>query len=159
MVTRAWEVAGSVPDPELPMLTIADLGILREAHAEGDRAVVTITPTYSGCPAMEAIRADVAKALSREGFGDVEIHTVYSPAWTTDWMSAEAKAKLSAARVAPPGAVPASRRLPLLSPDAPHCPRCSASDVEEISRFGPAACLSLWRCRSCAEPFEHFKAH
>lgn len=155
--TRVFEIAGSVLDPELPAVTIAELGILREAADDGDTATVTITPTYSGCPAMETIRADIAAALRRAGYAQVEIRTVYAPAWTTDWVSADGRAKLAAAGIMPPGA----RRtgLPLLPDPGPHCPRCDSESVAELSRFGPTACTSIWRCLDCAEPFEHMKAH
>lgn len=182
----AYAVAAAVADPELPMVTIGDLGVLRDVAADGEAAVVTVTPTYSGCPAMDAIRADIARELREAGYTEVEIHTVFAPAWTTDWITPEGRAKLAAANIAPPGAVrePSAplgavreqnaRRaddaaagvsrggrglLPLLPPPAPACPRCDSGDVVEISRFGPTACTSLWRCRSCAEPFEHMKAH
>lgn len=162
MVTDVGDIAGSVLDPELPQLTIAELGILREAHAEGERAVVTITPTYTACPALETIRADIATALRADGWVDIDIHTVYAPAWSSDWITASGREKLARAGVAPPGALPASsgrRSLPLLPPPAPACPRCASADVEQLSRFGPTACLALWRCLGCAEPFEYFKSH
>lgn len=181
MVTSVRDIAGSVLDPELPQLTIDELGILREAHAEGSRAVVTITPTYTACPALETIRADIATALRERGWTEIDVHTVFAPAWSSDWITDSGRAKLARAGIAPPGAmnepsappgamnepgappgasgVPASRRLPLLPPPAPHCPRCESTDVEQLSRFGPTACLALWRCRGCAEPFEYFKSH
>lgn len=165
--TRAAEVAdlaGAVLDPELPVVTIGELGIVRGAEIRDGRAVVTITPTYSGCPAMHAIRADIAAALRAAGYADCEIHTVYAPAWTTDWVTETGRAKLAAAGIAPPGAAArpgegARPVLPLLPPPAPSCPRCESRRVEEISRFGPTACTALWRCLACAEPFEHMKPH
>ncbi|CAM3196071.1 1,2-phenylacetyl-CoA epoxidase subunit PaaD [Stackebrandtia soli] len=158
---RVHAVASAVMDPELPVVTIGELGIVREATISDGRAIVTITPTYSGCPAMDVIRADIVSALRREGFGDVEIRTVYAPAWTTDWVSDSGRRKLAAGGIAPPGAAAVGRRpvLPLLPPPAPVCPRCESVAVAEISRFGPTACTSLWRCLDCAEPFEHMKAH
>lgn len=155
-----YEVAATVADPEMPFLTIADLGVLRDARLRGDVAEVTITPTYSGCPAMETIRSDIARALQRAGYPDVDIHTAYSPAWTTDWLSEEAKRKLADAKIAPPGAAAGGRtRLPLLSAAAPACPHCHSEHVEELSRFGSTACTSVWRCLACSEPFSHMKAH
>ena len=139
------------------MLTIGDLGVLREVSVESGRVRVTITPTYSGCPAMDAIRADVVAALASAGFPDVEMHTVLSPAWTTDWMSDEGKRKLLDYGIAPP-----SRRTTRGGPVAVRlsvrCPQCGSADTRELSRFGSTACKSLWSCISCLEPFDHFKA-
>jgi len=149
-------VAGQVLDPEVPVLTIADLGILRDAMIDSDgTAVVTITPTYSGCPAMDVISADVRSALAQAGFPRVEIRTVLSPAWTTDWMSEAGKAKLRAYGIAPPhvrGTRPVAVALSV------RCPQCGSLDTREVSRFGSTACKSLWVCRACSEPFDHFKA-
>ncbi|GLZ76866.1 phenylacetate-CoA oxygenase subunit PaaJ [Actinorhabdospora filicis] len=152
-MTTAFAAAARVVDPELRVVTIADLGVLREVEEEADGTVrVTITPTYSGCPAMDAIRADIARSLTAAGYPDVEVRTVLSPAWTTDWITDEGRAKLAAAGTAPPP----PRSLPLLQ-RTPVCPRCGSPEVEEISRFGSTACKSLWRCRGCAEPFDHVK--
>lgn len=170
MVTAAYEVAARVPDPELRVVTVADLGILRRVEPDGDRVVVTITPTYSGCPAMDAIRTDLAAALRRAGWAEVEIVTQLSPPWTTDWITEAGRAKLAAAGTAPPpaptpaaspaGAAPAgARRLPLLAAPPPvTCPHCGCADTSEVSRFGSTACTSMWRCHGCAEPFAHVKA-
>ena len=143
-------LVAAVLDPELPVLTIEDLGILRDVVEDGDRVVVTITPTYSGCPALEEISNDIRAALPGR---EVEIRTVLSPAWTTDWMSSEGRAKLLAYGIAPPrrGVVPVSLSL--------RCPQCGSPDTEELSRFGSTSCKALWRCRSCLEPFDHFKDH
>jgi ring-1,2-phenylacetyl-CoA epoxidase subunit PaaD len=149
-------VAGQVLDPEVPVLTIEDLGILRDARIDDTGiAVVTITPTYSGCPAMEVIAADIRAALSAAGFPRVEIRTVLSPAWTTDWMSEAGKDKLRAYGIAPPhlradGLVSLTLSV--------RCPQCDSLDTREVSRFGSTACKSLWVCQACAEPFDHFKA-
>ncbi|HEX6247200.1 MAG TPA: 1,2-phenylacetyl-CoA epoxidase subunit PaaD [Nocardioidaceae bacterium] len=152
----AREVAAEVPDPEIPVLTIEDLGILRDVEVRDDGHVhVTITPTYSGCPAMDAIRADVVEALHRAGYDDVGVDLVLSPAWTTDWMSEEGRRKLEEYGVAPPapaqpgGAVPLTLSL--------RCPLCGSPDTRELSRFGSTACKSLWVCNACREPFDHFK--
>lgn len=154
----AYDIAAGVADPELPVVTIADLGILRQAHAEGDTAKVTITPTYSGCPALETIRSDIARALQQAGYVTVDIETVYAPAWTTDWISDEGRRKLAASGIAPP--TERSRpTLPLLGAPPPACPLCRSTHVAELSRFGPTACMSLWRCEDCREPFEHVKTH
>ncbi|WP_424535616.1 1,2-phenylacetyl-CoA epoxidase subunit PaaD [Sphaerisporangium viridialbum] len=162
MVT-AREVAERVADPELPMMTLADLGILRDvSETEGGGVVVTITPTYSGCPAMAAIRADLSTALRAAGYADVRVRTVLSPAWTTDWISERGRRKLAEAGIAPPGPAPVRPRGPVpvtLGPSRrrPSCPRCGSDDTEETSRFGATACKGLWRCRACREPFEHVK--
>lgn len=166
----AYQTAAQVVDPELRVVTIAELGILRAVETDGDRAVVTITPTYSGCPAMDVIRGEVAAALRREGWADVEVVTTLHPAWTTDWISESGRAKLAAAGIAPPGP---ARQVPLgmpgrpgswapspvgAPPQAPGCPRCGQRRTEEVSRFGSTPCKSLWRCQRCGEPFEHLKA-
>lgn len=150
----------AVPDPEIPVLTIADLGILRDVAVEDDHVVVTITPTYSGCPAMDAIRDDVVTVLRAHGIEDAEVRTVLAPAWTTDWMSEEGRRKLRAYGIAPP--TPGSSA----GPGAPQvvqlgvcCPRCGSFDVRELSRFGATACQAQYSCQSCLEPFDHFKAH
>lgn len=156
-------VAETVVDPELPMLTLADLGVLRDVRVEPDGTVVVeITPTYTGCPAMGVMRADLVHALHQAGFADVDVRTVLSPAWTTDWISAAGRRKLAEAGIAPPGRAPvrAAGPVPLqlgprrLSAD---CPLCGSADTEEISEFGATACKALRRCRSCGEPFEHVK--
>ncbi|MEV7964424.1 1,2-phenylacetyl-CoA epoxidase subunit PaaD [Sphaerisporangium sp. NPDC088356] len=162
MVT-AREVAEGVADPELPMMTLADLGILRDvAEVPGGGVIVTITPTYSGCPAMAAIRADLSMALRSAGYADVRVRTVLSPAWTTDWISEKGRRKLAEAGIAPPGPAPVRARGPVpvtLGPSRKRlsCPRCGSDDTEEMSRFGATACKALWRCRACREPFEHVK--
>ncbi|WP_250563072.1 1,2-phenylacetyl-CoA epoxidase subunit PaaD [Sphaerisporangium fuscum] len=159
----ARAVAEAVADPELPMLTLADLGILRDVEEDaGGRVVVTITPTYSGCPAMAAIRADLSAALRTAGYADVEVRTVLTPAWTTDWISESGKRKLAEAGIAPPGPAPARRRGPVpLTLGMPGrrvvCPVCRSDDTEELSAFGATACKALWRCRACGEPFERVK--
>jgi ring-1,2-phenylacetyl-CoA epoxidase subunit PaaD len=157
-VEEAWAVAERVPDPEVPVLTIGDLGILRDVSVGANGHVqVTVTPTYSGCPAMDAIRTDVVAALSDAGFADAEVHTVLSPAWTTDWMSDEGKRKLLAYGIAPPTRRTASTG-PVLVNLSVRCPRCGSADTRELSRFGSTACKALWSCGACLEPFDHFKA-
>ncbi|HYN92850.1 MAG TPA: 1,2-phenylacetyl-CoA epoxidase subunit PaaD [Pilimelia sp.] len=154
---RAWAAAAAVLDPELPAVTIEELGILREVRAEpgGGRVTVTITPTYTGCPALEAIRADVRAALAAAGYADADVVTVLRPPWGTDDITAAGRAKLAAAGIAPPG----PRSGPVAVPLTVRCPRCGAPDTEQLSRFGPTACTALRRCRRCAEPFEHVKAY
>jgi ring-1,2-phenylacetyl-CoA epoxidase subunit PaaD len=161
MVDTPYEVAARVVDPELRVVTIAELGILRDVAAEGERVVVTITPTYSGCPAMDMIRADVTAALHDAGWQAVEVVTRLRPPWTTDWIAGSGRAKLAAAGIAPPGpATQSGGRVLLGMPGraAPACPRCGAARTQEVSRFGSTACTALWRCDACAEPFTHVKA-
>lgn len=158
----AAAVAARVTDPELPMLTLADLGILRGVDESGDGVVVTITPTYSGCPAMRAIQDDLAGALHEAGYERVQVRTVLSPPWTTDWITAAGREKLAAAGISPPGAAPrrAAGPVPLtLVPRRPAigCPQCGHPDTEEIAAFSATACRSLRRCPACREPFEHVK--
>jgi ring-1,2-phenylacetyl-CoA epoxidase subunit PaaD len=157
-----WEVAAAVTDPELPMVTLADLGVLRDVRVEGTTLVVDITPTYTGCPAMGVMRADLVHALHRAGFAEVDVRTVLSPAWSTDWISEAGRRKLAAGGIAPPGRAPVRVPGPIplqLGPSrrTADCPLCGSSDTEELSEFGATACKALRRCRSCREPFEHVK--
>ena len=159
-VARA--VAETVTDPELPMITLADLGVLREVSEVDGRVLVSITPTYTGCPAMDTMRDDLEHALAGAGFTEVEIRTVLTPAWSTDWISDAGRRKLAAAGIAPPGAAPDRRAGPVplsLGPPAARirCPQCDSADTVEVSRFSGTACKALRRCRACAEPFEHVK--
>jgi ring-1,2-phenylacetyl-CoA epoxidase subunit PaaD len=154
---EAWAVAATVLDPEVPVLTIADLGILRSVDVGTDGHVeVRITPTYSGCPAMETIRADLLAAFAEAGQHDVAVEFVLAPAWTTDWMSDEGKEKLEAYGIAPPRHRGSTGPVPLTL--ALRCPQCGSPETRELSRFGSTACKSLWVCDSCREPFDHFKA-
>jgi ring-1,2-phenylacetyl-CoA epoxidase subunit PaaD len=161
---RARRVAGAVPDPEVPVLTIDDLGVLRDVSTEEGRLVVTITPTYSGCPAMDAIRDDVVRELHAAGFRDVEVRLALAPAWTTDWMSLAGREKLREFGIAPPtgrGAVAGGigvERGPVRLALAVKCPHCGSLDTREIAHFGSTACKALYECRACLEPFDHFKA-
>jgi ring-1,2-phenylacetyl-CoA epoxidase subunit PaaD len=161
-VVNALAIAGQVTDPELPMITLADLGVLREVSETAGRVVVSITPTYTGCPAMDTMRDDLEHALVKAGYTDVEIRTVLSPAWSTDWITDDGKRKLAEAGISPPGAAPKAVTGPIpLTLSAPvsrvRCPHCDSGDTEELSRFSATACRSLRRCRSCLEPFEHVK--
>lgn len=159
----AERVAATVTDPELPVLTLADLGVLREVRVDGAGAVtVSITPTYSGCPAMDAMHDDLVRALHEAGFEQVRVQVVLRPAWSTDWISQEGRRKLAAAGIAPPGAAPRRASGPValsLTPPAQvvRCPRCGSADTELSSQFGATACKALRRCRQCQEPFEHLK--
>ena len=139
-----WRVLEAVPDPEIPVVSIVDLGIVREVTPER----VAITPTYTGCPATVAIEADVRTALGQAGFGHLRIDSVLSPPWTTDWISEEGKEKLRAYGIAPPELAKTAT-----------CPRCGSTDTEEVSRFGSTPCKAQWRCKNCLEPFDRFKCH
>jgi ring-1,2-phenylacetyl-CoA epoxidase subunit PaaD len=156
-------VAATVTDPELPTVTLEDLGVLGDVRTEDDGTVVVeITPTYTGCPAMGVMRADLMHALHRAGFGSVEVRTVLAPAWSTDRITEEGRRKLAAGGIAPPGRAPVRSPGPVpldLGPTrrTASCPLCGSADTEELSEFGATACKALRRCRSCREPFEHVK--
>ena len=159
-VPHALEVLGAVMDPEVPVLSIIELGIVRGVEVQGGRVTVTVTPTYSGCPAMHVIEEEIRAALKGAGFDEVVLHTVYAPAWTTDWIAAPAREKLRAYGIAPPGRVHESAGAPIaLGPTvrAVPCPFCGSSDTVLESEFGSTACKSLHSCRTCRQPFEHFK--
>jgi ring-1,2-phenylacetyl-CoA epoxidase subunit PaaD len=160
-LAAARRIAAGIPDPELPMVTVADLGILRDVRMDDGSLVVTITPTYSGCPALTEIARSLHGALTEAGLGPVTVQTALAPAWTTDWITAEGRRKLEAAGVAPPGPVPHGP-LPLtLSPgprrDGVRCPLCGSADTALTAAFSGTACKALRRCRSCGEPFEQVK--
>lgn len=155
---RAWEAAATVTDPELPVLTIEDLGVLRSVREEGRGIVATITPTYSGCPAMDMIGIEVELALRNAGFAEVRVERVLSPAWTTDWMSAAGREKLRAYGIAPPQGA-AGRRALFGEDERVPCPRCGSEATEVLSEFGSTACKALYRCTACREPFDYFKCH
>jgi ring-1,2-phenylacetyl-CoA epoxidase subunit PaaD len=161
--TDPRSVAESVTDPELPMISLADLGVLRDVRVErGGTVVVEITPTYTGCPAMGVMRADLVHALHAAGFPAVDVRTVLAPAWSTDWITDVGRRKLIEAGIAAPGPAPVRSAGPVplqLGPTrrTSSCPLCGSADTEEISEFGATACKALRRCRSCREPFEHVK--
>ncbi len=157
---RVFEILREVPDPEVPAISVVDLGIVRGVEVDGTRVTVRVTPTYSGCPATEVIERDIAQALKRNGFTDVVVTTVFSPPWTSDWISEEAREKLRAYGIAPPGK--ADGGLPLVSLGGPTkavaCPFCGSSNTSRESEFGSTACKSIHVCHACRQPFEHFKA-
>ncbi|MEA1264390.1 1,2-phenylacetyl-CoA epoxidase subunit PaaD [Microbacterium maritypicum] len=155
----AWRIAASVPDPEVPVLTIEDLGVLRAVEVDGTRVHVDITPTYSGCPAMDTIRDDVILALTAAGFDRVDVRLVLSPAWTTDWMTEAGKTKLAEYGIAPPSGRAAVSTGPIRLALSVRCPRCGSLDTREVSHFGSTSCKALFECRGCLEPFDHFKVH
>ncbi|MFD5821376.1 MULTISPECIES: 1,2-phenylacetyl-CoA epoxidase subunit PaaD [Nesterenkonia] len=152
------EIAATVHDPEIPVLSIQDLGILRDARLEEDgTAVVVITPTYSGCPAMDTITSDVREALRAAGHEQVRVDTVLQPAWTTDWMTEEGRAKLREYGIAPPTGRAAVG--PIAVGLSVKCPQCDSPNTREMTRFSSTACKALYQCRECLEPFDHFKVH
>ena len=158
-----WDILETVPDPEIPVLSVVDLGIVREVDesADGSSITVTLTPTYSGCPATEVIERDVKTALEAS-YQHVTVRTQLSPAWTTDWLTEKAHRKLHGFGIAPPSG---RKTLPLVDSATGHggspasCPRCGSTDVEELAGFGSTPCKALWRCVSCREPFDYMKRH
>jgi ring-1,2-phenylacetyl-CoA epoxidase subunit PaaD len=152
---RAWEAAAAVPDPEVPCVTVADLGILRDVTIEDGVAVAKVTPTYTGCPAVLAIEIAIESALRKAGF-EARIERVIAPAWTTDWITPEGREKLRAYGIAPPVQASNSVRS-LFGETIVACPRCGSEDTERLSEFGSTPCKAHWRCRACAEPFDYFK--
>ena len=152
-----WRWLSEVPDPEIPVISVTDLGIVRDIAWQDDTLVVTVTPTYSGCPAMNMIAIEIELALERAGIRNSKVRTVLSPAWTTDWMSDDGRRKLREYGIAPPQA--ASSRRALFGVQQVACPQCGSDDTEVLSEFGSTPCKALWRCRSCREPFDYFKCH
>ena len=159
LLERAEAIAATVTDPELPMLTLADLGVLREVTEEAGSVVVAITPTYSGCPAMATMRDDLVHRLQSHGFADVRVKVTLSPPWTTDWISERGRAALAEHGISAPGPAPSGPTVLSLLPTrrAVRCPRCASSAVELLSEFGSTACKAIYRCTSCLEPFDHVK--
>jgi ring-1,2-phenylacetyl-CoA epoxidase subunit PaaD len=159
-VQRAWEVLQTVLDPEVPALSVCDLGIVREVHAAADGIEVVLTPTYSGCPATEVIEQSVIDAVNHAGLGPARVTLQRAPAWTTDWISDDGKRKLREYGIAPPSgkaAVSQERPIRLVPRQAIECPRCGSKNTERLSVFGSTACKALYRCIACREPFEYFK--
>jgi ring-1,2-phenylacetyl-CoA epoxidase subunit PaaD len=156
---QAWDIAATVCDPEIPVLTIEDLGILRDVQVTNEHEVrVTITPTYSGCPAMDAIRDDLKVAFAKVGYA-AEVDLVLAPAWTTDWMTDAGKAKLREYGIAPPSGMAAAggHSGPIRLTMAVKCPQCSSLNTKELTRFGSTSCKALYVCKDCLEPFDYFK--
>ena len=155
-----WTAVGAVLDPEVPVLSVIDLGIVRDMREEHGAVVVDVTPTYSGCPAMQTIEHDIVEALEKAGAARVVVNTIFQPAWTTDWISADAKERLRAYGIAPPSgtAAVATELIPLQRrQDIITCPHCGSRNTERRSEFGSTACKAIYYCAGCAEPFEYFK--
>ncbi len=156
-----WQLLESVSDPEIPVLTVLDMGIVRELKNFGDGVEVVITPTYSGCPAMKSIEFSIIAELEANGIHPVKVTTVLSPSWTTEWMSEEGKRKLKAYGIAAPISGSIEKRLDALfsEPPIPECPHCESKNTRLISQFGSTACKALYQCNDCKEPFDYFKCH
>jgi ring-1,2-phenylacetyl-CoA epoxidase subunit PaaD len=152
---QAWDILQRVPDPEIPVISVTELGIVRDVRASADSVDVVLTPTYSGCPATEAIERSIRDALSAAGAPSVRIETRLAPAWTTDWIDEAAREKLRAYGIAPPGSAAAEQ--PLAFVPRVECTRCGSSNTERLSQYGSTACKALYRCRGCLEPFDHVK--
>lgn len=156
---QAWKVLDTVPDPEVPVVSVVELGIVRELHCRADGITVVVTPTYSGCPATELIGQTIRDSLTAAGAGRVELETRLHPAWTSDWIGAAAREKLRAYGIVPPtgkAAVGGAQPIRFVRKTLT-CPRCGSNDTERLSEFGSTACKATYRCRSCLEPFEYFK--
>lgn len=158
---RIWQLLEGVPDPEVPALSVVDLGIVRAVEVEGEtndfRITLTVTPTYSGCPALDAIGMNIRLKLLEAGYRQIAIKESLSPAWTTDWMSAEGKRKLKEYGIAPPN--PRGRSAVRFSEEAVSCPRCGSDETRLLSEFSSTACKAMYQCTSCLEAFDYFKCH
>jgi ring-1,2-phenylacetyl-CoA epoxidase subunit PaaD len=152
-----WEILSEVEDPEIPVLTVIDMGIIRSVSIEGDLTTVIISPTYSGCPAMKTIETDIAEILEEKKVGNFKIITQLSPAWTTDWMSESGKEKLRQTGIAPPVGSSSDKGLLMSKIKTVNCPRCGSADTHLISQFGTTACKALYKCNTCLDPFDYFK--
>ena len=157
-MVEAWEVLRGIPDPEIPVISIVDLGIVRDVTVEGTEVAVAITPTYSGCPAMYAIEEDIVARLRAAGYTQVLVTQRLAPAWTTDWLAPEARERLREYGIVPPGPLRGidAHRINIHSRSVP-CPRCESQNTERLSEFGSTACKAMYRCLDCREPFDYFK--
>jgi ring-1,2-phenylacetyl-CoA epoxidase subunit PaaD len=154
---KIFSLLSEIPDPEIPVISIVELGVIREVKEEGKNIQVTITPTYSGCPAMKQMEDDVRKKLQDAGFEEVDIKTIYTPAWTTDWISPEAKEKLRKYGIAPPEESTSDKSFLSGKPKTVTCPRCGSKHTVMVSQFGSTACKALYKCKDCLEAFDYFK--
>ena len=156
-VKQIWDWLEEVSDPEIPVLTVTDLGVVRDVDLIEDGALITITPTYSGCPAMQVIEDDICSTLKENGIDNISIETVLSPAWTTDWLSENAREKLKAYGIAPPEKNSVDKNALFAKPKKIQCPQCQSHNTKMVSQFGSTACKALYRCEDCLEPFDYFK--
>ncbi|MEP6749744.1 MAG: 1,2-phenylacetyl-CoA epoxidase subunit PaaD [Bacteroidota bacterium] len=157
---QIFSLLEQVPDPEVPVLSVIDLGIVRDVKIIGDEIEIIITPTYSGCPAMDVISMEIRMILLERGFKKVTVTSILSPAWTTDWMSEAGKEKLRLYGIAPPNPVQTVCDIKLFAEDeAVQCPHCKSYNTKLVSQFGSTACKSLYKCNNCLEPFDYFKCH
>ncbi|MCB0478729.1 MAG: phenylacetate-CoA oxygenase subunit PaaJ [Crocinitomicaceae bacterium] len=157
--TRVWEILAEIPDPEIPVLTILDLGIVRKVEFHDEKPIITITPTYSGCPAMQRFEKDIVEAMEQNGFEGTEVPMIYEPAWTTDWITEKGRRKLKEYGIAPPEETTANKKALFFENDivTVTCPRCNSKNTKLESQFGSTACKALYKCNDCLEPFEYFK--
>jgi ring-1,2-phenylacetyl-CoA epoxidase subunit PaaD len=155
--SEIFSLLSQIPDPEIPVINIQELGVLRNVEVKGDEVIVDITPTYSGCPAMKMIEDDIVAKLKEAGIAKVKVNMVYSPAWTTDWLTNEAKEKLRKYGIAPPEHSTIDKSSITGKPKNLACPRCGSKHVEMVSQFGSTACKALYKCKDCLEPFDYFK--
>ncbi|MEO0422202.1 MAG: 1,2-phenylacetyl-CoA epoxidase subunit PaaD [Pseudomonadota bacterium] len=151
LIDRAWSVLGDVLDPEVPVLSVVDLGVIRRLEVGAQRITVGVAPTYSGCPAVEVIERSIKLALERAGWREVAVERLLAPPWTTEWINAQGREKLRAYGIAPPPRLTGAASMPI------PCPRCHSERTERLSEFGATPCKALYRCQQCLEPFEHFK--
>lgn len=154
---KIFDLLNEIADPEIPVISIVDLGVIRKANIEGTHVEIVITPTYSGCPAMKQMEDDIRIKLLAVGFESVKITTIYSPAWTTDWLSADAKLRLQQYGIAPPEESTTDKSFLSNKPKTVTCPRCKSQQTKMISQFGSTACKALYQCQNCLEPFDYFK--
>lgn len=155
--SHIWKLLEAVPDPEIPVLSVIDLGVIRKIEELENKLIITITPTYSGCPAMNQFESDIIEHLSNNGYNNIEIKTTYQPAWTTDWLTNEAKVKLEKYGIAPPQEKTTDKGFLLGEQPIVKCPQCKSIETKLISQFGSTSCKALYQCQDCKEPFDYFK--
>ncbi len=156
-VSSIWKLLEEVPDPEIPVLSVIDLGVIRSIEELEDKLIITITPTYSGCPAMNQFESDIISHLNKNGYKNVEVSTIYDPAWTTDWLTDKAKLKLEKYGIAPPQEKTTDKSFLLGEQPKVICPQCKSTNTKLVSQFGSTACKALYQCNDCKEPFDYFK--
>lgn len=156
-VAEVWDILREIPDPEIPVISITDLGVVRDVQVLGDQVSIKITPTYTGCPATNIFEQDIRKELGEVGFQKIDISFQYSPAWTTDWLNEEAREKLREFGIAPPEGATSDKKFLRGEDPTVACPQCKSTHTEMTSQFGSTACKSLYKCKDCLEPFDYFK--